>query len=334
MKERALNMELLRIIAMGMVLVVHTIGALGQPTLIDFQTFSLEPLGKLCILVPCIICVNVFILLSGWFEIQFSVKKLLGIWFQAIFWSSISAIIDLAISNRFTIKQVIGIFGMDGRLWFLISYTFLFIISPILNTFAKTARRKEFLSVIIFFYIYQTILGWGFKIGGFGLGLSSLPFIGLYLLAQYVKKHPNKVFTLTPKYDLLIYIISSLIIVSTIIFFTTKGEYIERMYAYICPLVIISSLYFFLFFTKLKIIKFRKPILYLSSSAFAVYLFHDNEFIVDYFQQTVRSIYNNWGLFALSISLVALFLIITTIDKIRFLLWKGILSITTKKRAV
>lgn len=88
MKERLANMDLLRIVAMLMVLVVHAdFIALGVPAVEDLH---LNPFGvatRYAIEMFAIVGVDVFVLLSGWFGIHFKVRKLSELLFQVFFFS-------------------------------------------------------------------------------------------------------------------------------------------------------------------------------------------------------------------------------------------------------
>ncbi|MBQ7966295.1 MAG: acyltransferase family protein [Bacteroidaceae bacterium] len=328
-KERDINIELLRIMAMFLVLAYHSNISIGQISVAELNKDFSGATIRLLTNVLCSICVNIFVIISGWYGLNYSNKKLGGLFFQVFFWCGLSAFIYILTGNDFTYKKIVSIFGLDGQLWFVLSYTILLAISPILNYYASTATKEEFRKTLIIFFALQTLFGWGMKIGYFADGYSPLSFIGLYLLAKYIHKFPNKYTTLHPINDITIYLITSIITTATIILIaTTLGEFVERLSMYISPLIIISALYFVLFFTKINITKGGKTIFYLSESAFAVYLFHDNIFLAGYFRQTVRYIYENYGSISLIAALILLFLLIATIDKTRIFLWETITNKT------
>lgn len=86
--KRESNFELLRIIAMMMVLLVHAnYLSLGRPTP---EAISNAPFGSFIQSFAqqlCIICVNLFILISGWFKIKVSFKGLASFLFQILFYN-------------------------------------------------------------------------------------------------------------------------------------------------------------------------------------------------------------------------------------------------------
>lgn len=68
---RESNFELLRIIAMFMVLVLHAdFQALGEPTRADIISSPLTSSLKVFFEMASIVAVNVFVLISGWFGIR------------------------------------------------------------------------------------------------------------------------------------------------------------------------------------------------------------------------------------------------------------------------
>lgn len=84
-KIRESNFELLRLIAMIMVIVVHVdFGSVGWPTATDLQDQFSTTVMKILVESFCIVCVDVFVLISGWFGIRPSAKKLAGFFFQCV----------------------------------------------------------------------------------------------------------------------------------------------------------------------------------------------------------------------------------------------------------
>ena len=331
MKERALNMELLRIIAMIMVVIVHiNFGAIGVPNTEEYQCLSSEALIQLTIEVFCIICTNIFVLISGWYGIRFSAKGLLKFIFQVFFWNFIAYLIFIFLGNNFSISHIKSLLCLDGKLWFVISYIFLYVISPILNAFIDSTDKKNFKKVLLAVLVFQTLVGWISKIGYFVDGYSPMSFISLYLLARYVNRYPNKYFTLPLAIDLILYIGLCLIIIISVIVSAMCGETIEGLYSYISPFVIAASLFFVLAFSKMPIHKAKHIILYFSPSVFAVYLFHENPFIHKYFYAIINNIYNNYRIIELIGCVLLLFIAVTTIDKLRILIWKSITSSKNK----
>ena len=85
-KRRDSNFELLRIVAMVLVMLVHVnYAALGGVTHEELLATPWTGFVRILCEQLCIICVNLFILLSGWFGIRPTLGKLASLLFQVLF---------------------------------------------------------------------------------------------------------------------------------------------------------------------------------------------------------------------------------------------------------
>ena len=74
-KERQSNIELLRAIAMFLVLWVHAnFYSIGEPSYSDVLSKPLDSSLKIIFEAICISAVNIFVMISGWFGIHAKVK--------------------------------------------------------------------------------------------------------------------------------------------------------------------------------------------------------------------------------------------------------------------
>jgi surface polysaccharide O-acyltransferase-like enzyme len=329
-KLRDSNLELLRIIAMLLVLMVHAgFKALDAPTVAEVLTSPVSSFLRFLSESLSIICVNVFVLITGWFGIRPKVSRFCGLVFQVMF-------IGLFIYLVLLLLGKVEIWGVAewGRLlilrrglWFVGAYMVLYIISPILNAFVATADKKTFRNVLIAFFAIQTVYGISSQWAFFFSGYSPLSFAGLYLLARYMKLYPARFSTLKKGYDAAIYFCTVLFTASLSMVFGWVGHDAEVLYEYLSPSVIVSSVYFFLFFTKLSF--HSKAVNYVASSAFAVYLFHcDPLFFIPYYLVPIKHFYLNDSLplFLLHTTalIISVFLVSILVDKIRLFVWNRI----------
>ena len=85
-KERLSNFELLRMIAMFLVLLVHAdFFSLGEPTAEECVTNPVDVIPRLLFWSLSIACVDIFVLISGWFGIKPRVKGICNFLFQCFF---------------------------------------------------------------------------------------------------------------------------------------------------------------------------------------------------------------------------------------------------------
>lgn len=332
-------MEFLRIIAMLLVLVVHAnFKSIGAPTLTDLDNAPLSSFLRLFSQSVSIVCVNTFVLISGWFGIRPKILRFTEFIFQVLFIGVIVYFIMYALGlvSAWGIIDWIKLFTFrrGDSLWFVYSYIVLYIFTPILNVFAENANRQVFKKVLVSFFVIQTCLGYIDSYDFFAAGYSPLSFMGLYLLARYARLYPSRPTSLSKYHDICIYIgMVLLITISAIAFKIITGKGISFIFDYSSPLVILASFYFFLFFTKISF--YNKAINWIASSAFAVYLFHADPLIFEpYYLDTIRCWHTNATLpmFVIQTSglMTAVFCLSILLDKIRLYIWNQLCKVTTK----
>lgn len=331
-KRRDSNMELLRIFAMLIIMIVHAdFRALNVPSSSDALFEPFPTLGKLLVESFSIVGVNVFVLLSGWYGIKVRKERFLEFLFQIFFFICLCYLF-ISIFLQHFISPSISYFLMLGEwnYWFIKCYLFLYLFSPVLNAFAEKATKNQFLFLLTSFFIFQTIYGWVGNVGWFHNGYSGISFLGLYLLSRYLRLYPCKWIQFDKKYDILIYVVLSLLI-TTIAFLSMRFHLIPYkitfFYQYTSPVVIISSVFFLLYFTKLKI-NYNPLINWIASSCFAIYLLHSNSYLACYYDDFIEFLYNKYDnpLFIFSV-LSFIFIVFITcilIDKIRIAFWRKI----------
>ena len=326
---RQSNFELLRIISMFMVLVLHAdFIALGEPNKMDIISSPWISSIKVLLEMASIVAVNVFVLISGWFGIRPSVKGFLNFVFQCLFFSIGIYLIMILVGNQeFSIRGLISCFTFNGSYWFVLAYTCLYIISPILNIFLEYTDKRTCLAVIIFFFIFQTL--YSFMTGGATFlrrGYSTLSFVGLYILINYIKKYVDFKKLRAGLYYIILTVLGSIIVLLAKYF--ECGFITSRFFDYSNPIVIASSILLLLFFSKLK---FQNSIVnYIARSCFAVYLLHCNSFLWDIYLESIQCIVVNHTLseyLLLFPILLMWFIAAVVIDQLRLLLW----SFTIKK---
>ena len=319
--ERKSNIELLRIVAMILVLLVHSnYFSLGGVEHSDIQSFSSPEFIRVLAEQLCIICVNLYILISGWFGIKPSIKGVLSLLFQVFFYHILISIIILCIGAPFSIKGFIKVFCFGVPYWFVISYLVLYALSPALNSFIDKVSPKLLLSTILSFFILEFSTGWCINFAGFNEGYSAIHFIGLYLLARYIRLYSCKLVNFSAKIDFTLYIILTLFPV--LLFYGTGRSF--NMLAYSSPFVIGAAVFFLLAFNRMQI--YSNIINNIAISVFSVYLIHQHPFLYQHYQQLMQTMYSTlsgWGYVIFVLAFAFLFtLLCVAVDKIRILIWR------------
>lgn len=272
-KVRDSNIELLRIIAMLLVMIVHaSFFSLNSPSVVDVKSDISSSFFRCLSESLSIICVDVFVLISGWFGIKVKAIRLFEFIFQVYFFGILMYVASVLMGADYISISGLGKLFLSKDLWFVKAYVVLYIFAPVLNAFVENSNRKGLGIFLIAFFVVQTLHGFISGSNWFSGGYSPLTFMGLYLLARYVKLYPNKLVQLNKFYDLIIYLCLALFLVLLTLLSIMSGHETWHLYDYSSPLVIIEALYFFLFFTKIRLRS--KLINWIAISSFAVYLFH------------------------------------------------------------
>jgi hypothetical protein len=332
--KRDSNMELLRIVAMLLVMIVHaSFLAVGVPKCNEAVCNPISTLSRFFSESLSVVCVNVFVLLSGWYGIKIKKNKILELIFQVLFFSVLvyCSFLLFDFKTYFNVDKagtVLLIHSDDY--WFIKSYLGLCIFAPLINSFIERSSEKQLRNIIIVFYLFQTIYGWLFINGAdwFGGGYSAVSFVGLYMLARYVRLYLLKYTDFTWKKYLCCFFIIA--IFQTILAFavTYLGLPIAgRLFTYTNPFVIIESLCLLLAFNKMK---FQSSLInWIATSCLAVYLLHANElFLRPYYGMIIHNWFINDNTLYFLIHTIffisLLFLLAILIDKVRIYIWNQI----------
>ncbi|MBQ9232300.1 MAG: acyltransferase family protein [Prevotella sp.] len=332
----------MRIVSMIFVLITHaSYLTLDPPSQADISTSLFDSLMRSLCESFTKVCVNAFILISGWYGISGKIGRFLELVFQALF-ISISIYIVLRVLGLTPAMGVsewlrILLFKHKGY-WFVRAYIVLYLFAPVLNTFVENTERKLFRIFIVCFYIVQTIYGFYNYGGWYAGGYSPLSFMGLYLLSRYMRLYPNRYTQYNKSIDILIYIVISVftaVCSLALTYLTGKGGTVLFLYA--SPLMVLSSVYFFLFFTKLSF--YSRFVNWVAASCFAVYLVHTLPFIYHpYYADIVRHWFDveTRYFFVLNTSkLIVLYFVLSVLfDKIRVCAWRnalGMISLLYKR---
>lgn len=181
--ERKSNFEAYRIICILLIVIMHTFGT-GVGKLNTFLGIFINVIGN--------IGVTGFILLSGYFGIRLSVKKLVKLDIMMIVWSLASELIMVlspAIDYNPGMKSLLSCFlpVSSHRYWFLSAYFCLCILSPFINEYLEKIEQKRFKQLIFaagaLFLVLPTIVGFD-QTGDGGKGIVNM--ILAYIIGRYI----------------------------------------------------------------------------------------------------------------------------------------------------
>ena len=295
LKKRDVNFELLRIIAMFMIVTLHYTQNSGIFS--DTGTYTFQNIFVIFINTICSVGVNCFVLISGYYlsNSKFKIQKIIHLWGLVLFYSLgiflVYKIAGHSVVNPMSEVETLYVFTpvLNVHYWFIVPYLALYIIFPFLNKMINALNQKQLKVILIIFFILMSVINnitpmnQNFEAIG---GHSILWFMFLYGVGSYIRKYKNKNEG-KYKYKYLLYFFICIILgfIVKIIFELTSGLNVliqlfnYRVTAFNSVFGFLGALSLFMFFKNVKIKgeNIGKCILFLSKNVFAVYLIHEHE---------------------------------------------------------
>lgn len=301
-KKRYTNYELLRVIAMVMVVILHFLSH-SDSLLLPGEDGSAARIAGTLLESFCIVAVNVYVLISGYFGVyaEFKIGKVIDLLCRIWFYGLVILAVALAVGIP-TQLQELGVYGLVKYLfpiqsetyWFATAYFMLYLLSPILNAGAKQMTQKQLkislVCLMVLFSGIKSISPVAFPVDRYGYDLTW--FICVYLLGAYMRLYGLERFK---RYSTLVYAGSSLLtfLVVLVLWFAVQkwdglGYYFTVPFHYNFVLCLTGAVGLFYCFSKLNIKegKCAAVIRKLGTLSFGVYLFHEH---ID-----IRNVWYGW----------------------------------------
>lgn len=284
------SLDLLRIVSMMMVIGLHFFnhgGLLGESPVPGSANWYLVNL----IYSLCYVCVNCFVLLSGYFqcEASFKLKRVVSTWLQAAVYSVGIYFLYSILKGTFSLSELLnnGLVVTMQRYWFVSSYIIMYALSPFLNcAIAQMSKRMHFLCCCVLLGLFS-VLSNIFYISDFAYlvgGYSPIWFCTLYITAAYIRKHVpvngNHRIPALMMYFLCASVIAierfAAIAITPMIFGSVKLY--SLFYSNNSIMTAAASIALLLFFRSIEIKNTlaEKAIRFFAPLAFGVYLIHDH----------------------------------------------------------
>ncbi len=312
---RQSNIELCRIVAMMLVLTVHSsFATFGSPNEWDKPYF-----GLIFAEAMSVVGVNVFVLISGYFSIKLKKQSVIKLLYCCLFYAVVSFIFSY-VNHAFSPKQLLFVSEAN---WFIAAYIGLMLLSPILNSYAEHSSKQRLGITIVMLLVFQTWYEYVPKlIPNFHGGYSILSFCILYLLARYLRLYPLG--GVNSKKSLIVYAAITFTLAAVVYAISAIGFKVRvlsgEILKYNAPLVILSSVSLFLAFTKLEI-DYSSVINHLAKSCIAVLLIHTSAAFFPYFGHVFKYIFwQTSGIVTVVlwiIAVICIYFICALIDQIR-----------------
>lgn len=269
--ERQSGIELLRLVAILMVVGVHYFGkggALTQTVAGTADYYFTNAMESLMI-----VGVNCFVLITGYFGVNqtgLKLRKIVDLMCIVAFWGAIcyAAAIALGLQPFRLGLLANALFPyLFGELWFVRVYIMLALLSPFLNVALKALSKRAYgvlvALLLVFFSVLPTVLPTVFAgDGGYGL----CHFIVMYVIGGYLRLH------LTRRPPAWASLLGYAVLAGGC--FAAAVMELSAAYSYNFIFAIASSVMLFLFFSGLHMRS--RAVNFAAGAAFVVYVLNDN----------------------------------------------------------
>ena len=274
--NRASNLELLRIVAMLMIIALHQNGSANALASLEPHTANFYIAN--IVEAICICSVNCFVLVSGYFMIdrnEAPVKKCVHLLIDVAFWGLIGCGCSFVLWGEFSgINDIViaVIPYIKGYRWFVRDYIILMLLAPFLNLgLTQLSKRNYQILVVVLLLVFSIWPSFFPNPPIDDYGFSCVHFIQIYAIAGYIKRFGAQSFRPA------VYLCGYLVSVALIFLSALVGS--GYAYAYNYLFVITASVSLFLFFRSLSI---QSGIVNkLASGAFDVFVIHTTSFFAD-----------------------------------------------------
>lgn len=340
-KKREANIELLRIIAMLMVVTLHCV---GNGKLLGNESISTGNLILIRFLDSFSLTANsIFIIITGYYSInkKFDLKKVLNLWGKTILYASIIFVICKIQGGEYSIFN--SLFPvLSGQYWFISSYIALYFLIPIINIILNKLNQKQLKYLLIISIILFGIIRGLFNPAGI-FNSALIHMVIIYILGAYIRKYVN--IRDKQKYFIKYILFAVIFTVIYIILNTLESIFRSNTDLFIIIYRIIALYRDFmnilliamtvLIFMKFKTISIKsnllsKIITFISPSVFSIYIIHQNVNIRDtmWLQFWMMNYANSWMMIPYIILMViSVFTVCLLIDLIRRAIYYGIKKI-------
>lgn len=330
---RKSNMELLRIVAMLLVLVLHaTFETLHYPNSTLVRAEPASWLGIILTEQTSICCVDVFVLITGWFGTHFKLQNVFRLLFQVAFISlTITAGAALVQGEMpgTPIQIIQSVFGY----WFINSYLVMYLLSPVLNRFVEQEDEAGLRRYLLLFFILAIPASFAFS--DLNRGFSAISFCGLYLLGRYLRLYLSQQLASWQSRSFMILFACNTIGFGVLywFYFWLKPLHYPNptslMTAYTNPFVIVNAACLILYFARLNFSS--RLVNWLAAGSLAAYLTHQQVFARPSYFELIRhfdaSLNTPLFILATAGSILLIFAGSVLIDHFRQLIWELVTKI-------
>lgn len=290
-RKRNYGIDLLRIVAMFMIVVLHVLGAGG--VIYNFEGISPVYIAAWLLEFAAYCAVNCYALISGYVgvESKFRLSNIMLLWLQVfattIVITILFGLVGISVSGHSILESCMPL--TSNLYWYFTAYVCLYLLTPFLNQFVASLdkRRAKYLLLIliVLFSFVPTFLNADlFYVRG---GYSALWLIVLYIIGGVIYKYETEI-KIKTSVLVIMYIGSVLVtLLSKLAIEFLEGRLPFRFYEsnflmnYNSPTIILAGVSLLLLFSRLRVEKWKKLISYIAPLTFGIYIIHSHPLVWD-----------------------------------------------------
>lgn len=195
-KKRMVNIEVLRLLAMMMVVSLHY---LAKGELLEKLTGPLSAKGHLAWLLESfsIAAVDVYVLISGYFLVEtgFRCRRVISLVLQVMFYTCLLPVVLILTGilpvGEITFYNILQCIFPTNMLhyWFVSAYVLMFLFTPVLNAAVHGMKKRQLQTAIVILLIMEslskTVIPVRLELDN--LGYDAYWFMVVYLIAAYIR---------------------------------------------------------------------------------------------------------------------------------------------------
>jgi len=251
---------------------------------------------------PKILCsfmtlqVNIFVLISGWFGIRTTIKKIINFYLVCAFYGIMTYGLSFLFPDTvFSAKSLLISFlpfSFFPGWWFVKAYLFLMLLAPLFNAAIEHMSKREYMWVLLALTFINVYCGFFARQAINSDGCNFMQVVYMYFVGRYLALHvsiENNKLRKWTAYASVIGVLSyagtwiandtCLHLVKSLTFFNNNN-----------PWSLFNSIVIFLFFTTLSFQS--RSINWLAKGVFPVYLIHTSIWLSKYWNGSLTSIYD------------------------------------------
>lgn len=253
------NMELARIISMLLITVGHFVLAFGLFSTKSGAVISSHDISSITTFIPhialyslCLVGVNLFILISGYYQIKLTWKRLFHFVVLCVFYNALVFLANWLVNNSFSIEKLIKVFIVSKTVnWFFPAYFWLMLASPIINYGTNSLNIYNLRRVVLILFLLNCISGFLFHNQNSN-GFNAFQFFFMYIIGSWIRKDSSVCSKNKSIYICLYLMACTVLFVIAICLLAFTNRSLNDLFSFNNPLTVIAATSLFVFFTKVS----------------------------------------------------------------------------------